>query len=95
MLTVCSVLFRFFLVMPELPTRVLAIAIIWHPLFHIAQRLLVNRDVDLEKAFAGVAEWYAKDSISQGGVAEMRQALGDAAGWRARIGIDNFPALSR
>ena len=71
-----------------MPTRVLSIAIAPCPLLHIAQRLLVNRDVDLEKAFAGVAEWHAKDSISQDGITEMRQALGDAAGWRARIGID-------
>ena len=84
----------YFLMVPELPTRTLAIAIARYPLLHIAQRLLVNRDVDLEKAFAGVAEWYAKDSVSQGGVTEKRQALGDAAGWRARVGIDNFPALS-
>ena len=63
MLTVCSVLFRFFLVVPELPTRVLAIAIIWHPLLHIVQRLLVNRDIDLEKAFAGVAEWHSKNGV--------------------------------
>ena len=95
MLTVCSVLFRFFLVVPELPTRVLAIAIARHPLLHIAQRLLVNWDVDLEKAFAGVAEWHAKNGVGQGGIAETRQSLSDATGWRARIGIDNFPALSR
>ena len=63
------------------------------PLLHIAQ-LLVNRDVDFGKAFTSVAEWHAKDGIGQGGVAETRQAFGDAAGWRARIGIDNFPALS-
>ena len=73
----------------------LARLIVRYPFPHIAQRLLVNRDVDLEKAFAGVAEWYAKDGVSQGGVTETCQAFGDAAGWGARIGIDNFPALSR
>ncbi len=65
------------------------------PFCHVTECLLVHRDVDLEKAFGGVAERCVEDGVGENDVTKAGEAFSDDARWAFMGGVDDFATLSR
>ena len=60
---------------------------------NVSEGVAVDGQIYLEKALGGIAKCRVEQGIAQRDVAKALESLGDTTGWRARVAVDDFPAL--
>ena len=66
-----------------------------YPCFHVAKRLLVHWEVNLEKALRSITKRYIEDGVLKRDIAKRVESFCNNTSWTLWVRKDDFPTLCR